>query len=132
MKAGHKQPEIAKLLDRHKFTISRELTRHILALGVLDPSRPVRYRSSVHKTVAKLQLLSNGYGKKPVLCCAFNGVLSKLPLSCPSAMKPFISMCMRIRLRGERFGRTCAVRSKRENAMRADGTAEGKSPTDGL
>ena len=30
-----------------------------------------------------LQLLSHGYGKKPVLCYAFSGVLSKLPLSNP-------------------------------------------------
>ena len=50
----------------------------------------------------------------------------------PSTMKPFISMFMQTRLRGEHFGRACAVRSKRENAMPEDGIAEGKSPTDGF
>ena len=41
MKAGHDQSQIAKLLDRHKSTISRELSRNT-GLGVTAPSRLVR------------------------------------------------------------------------------------------
>ena len=33
MKAGHDQSQIAKLLDRHKSTISRELSRNTGSLG---------------------------------------------------------------------------------------------------
>jgi IS30 family transposase len=35
MKAGHNQSQIAKLLDRHKSTISRELIRYIGSRGYL-------------------------------------------------------------------------------------------------
>jgi len=131
MKAGHDQSQIAKLLDRHKSTISRELSRNTGSRGYrpkqaceisADRAQNSRNAPTVEPWVAKL----------PVLCCAFSGAPSKLPLSCPSAMKPFISMFMQTRRKAGRFGSTCAVRSKRGSAMQVAETGEDKSPTDGL
>jgi IS30 family transposase len=54
MKAGHDQTQIAKLLDRHKSTISRELIRNTGSRAI-DPNKPVSSRQSVRKTVAMPQ-----------------------------------------------------------------------------
>ena len=40
MSAGNSQQQIAKLLDRHKSTISREIARN-LAVEVIDLDKPV-------------------------------------------------------------------------------------------
>ena len=40
MKAGHDQSQIAKLLDRHKSTISRELSRNTVVLEAIATNKP--------------------------------------------------------------------------------------------
>jgi len=82
MIAGHDRTQIAKLLDRLKNTISRELIRNTGSHGCRDLNKPVIPRQSVRKTVAMPQPLSRGYGKKLALFCACNGGgRSKLPIS---------------------------------------------------
>ena len=113
MKAGYDKTQIAKLLDRHKSTISRELSHSTGSRGY----RPKQacdmstHRSQNSRNACTLALwVKDG----PMSCCACNGVPSKLPLSCPSATKPFIRMFMGIRLRGNTLKESALSEAKEE------------------
>jgi IS30 family transposase len=131
MKAGHDQSQIAKVLDRNKSTISRELSRNTV-------SRGYRSKQACEMSTHRSQNSRNASTIAPWVKEQANALLrvqwspeqiaSKLPISHETVYQHVYAD----KAQGERFGRTCAARSKRENAMRADGTAEGKSPTDGL
>ena len=131
MKAGHDQSPIAKLLDRHKSTISRELSRN-------TGSRGYRPKQACEMSADRAQHSRNAPTVEPwvreaacaLLCIQWSP--EQIASRCPSAMKPFISMFTPTRRRAGRFGSTCAVRSKRGSAMQVAETGEDKSPTDGL
>jgi hypothetical protein len=72
MKAGHDQSQISNLLHRHKSTISRELSRNTGSRGY-RPKQACEISADRGQNSAMLLMLSHGYVKLPVLCCAFSG-----------------------------------------------------------
>ncbi len=102
------------------------------ALGATAPNRLARSRPIKHKIVAMPVHCLCGCMSKFVCCFNFNGAQSRLRASCPSAMKRFTCAFMPTRPRVKFFGKTCAVRSKRRNAMPVGVTAGGRSPTEDL
>ena len=129
MKAGHDQTQIAKLLDRHKSTISRELSRNRGLKGY----RPKQACASAAKRSEKSRnaaTMCPGWLSKPPACLNCSGALTRLQASCQSAMRRFTSMFTLTRLEAARCGRTFAAKSKRESATQAVGTDGARSRTD--
>ena len=127
MKAGHDQTQIAKLLDRHKSTISREISRNRGLKGY----RPKQACAIATKRSEKSRNAATmpPWVAEQAACLLLNcsGALSRLQASCQSAMRRFTSMFTLTRLEAARCGRTFAARSKRESATRADGTDGARS-----
>ena len=130
MKAGHDQTQIAKLLDRHKSTISRELRRN-------TGSRGYRPKQACELSEERAQNSRNAPTIAPwireeactLLCLQWSPqqIASQLPIS----HEALYSMFMQTKRKAVLFGRTCAARSKRGNAMRVVGIVVDKSPTEG-
>jgi IS30 family transposase len=131
MKAGHDQSQIAKLLDRHKSTISRELSRN-------TGSRGYRPKQAFEMSADRAQNSRNAPTVEPwvreaacaLLCIQWSPeqIASKLPISHETVYQHVYAY----KAQGGTLGRTCAVRSKRGSAMQVAETGEDKSPTDGL
>ena len=119
MKAGHDQSQIAKVLDRNKSTISRELSRN-------TGSRGYRPKQACEMSTHRSQNSRNASTVASWVKDEANAMLrvqwspeqiaSKLPISHETVYQHVYAD----KAQGERFGRTCAVRSKRENAMQGE------------
>ena len=72
MKAGHNQSQIARLLDRNKSTISRELSRNTGARGY-RPMQACEISTQRDLNSRNGLLLSLGRGIRLAICCARNG-----------------------------------------------------------
>jgi IS30 family transposase len=76
MKAGHDQSQIANLLDRHKSTISRELSRNTGSRGYrpkqacemsADRAQNSRNAPSVEPSLQGMPILINNFKARPTL-----------------------------------------------------------------
>ena len=129
MKAGHDQTQIAKLLDRHKSTISREISRNRGLKGyrpkqacaiATKRSEKCRNAATVPPWVAEQAACLLKLQWSP------EQIAGKLPVSHETLYQQFALT----RLEAARCGRTFAARSKRESATRAVGTDGAKFRTD--
>jgi len=94
MKAGHDQTQIALLLDRHKPTISVELSRN-LGLKGYRPNQACELTANRSEQIRNAATAPTWMcASKPPIFCACRGVLSRLLASYQSAMRRFTSMFM--------------------------------------
>ena len=126
MKAGHDQTQIAKLLDRHKSTISRELSRSRGLEGYRPKQAcaPAAKRSEKSRNAATmLPWVAEQAACLLKLQWSPEQVAGKLPVSHETLYQQFTLT----RLEAARCGRTFAARSKRESASPAGGTYGARS-----
>jgi IS30 family transposase len=128
MKAEHNQSQIAKVLERSKSTISRELSRNTGSLGYwpkqacemsADRAQNSRNANTVPAWVNDQAQLLLQMQWSP------EQIASKLT---PSAMRRFTCVFMPTKLKAGRFGRTCAVRSKRKKRYAGGQDRRGQIP----
>ncbi len=130
MKAGQIQSEISKLLDPHKSTISRELTRKA-------GSRGYRPKQACEMSVDRAKNSPNTNLVAPWVKDEVNALLraqwspEQIASRLPNSHETVYQHVYADKAQGE-YGRNCAARSKRKRVMRVDVGAGGRFPIDGL
>ena len=125
MKAGHDQTQIAKLLDRHKSTISRELIRN-------TGSRGYRPKQACEFSAERAQNSRNAPTVEPWVreeACSLVRMQwspEQIPARLPISHETIYQQSMQTKRKAVLFGRTCAA----GNVKRVDRIAEDKCPTE--
>ena len=128
LKAKQTLSEITRFLGRNCSTISRELSRGRCQRGY-------RAEQACAKASERSQRSRNAHRVDSKVWADVDFYLGiqwspeRLQASWLSAMRAFICLCMRTKLPVVIYTRTCAAKSPGENAICADATDAGKSPT---
>ena len=131
MKAGHDQTQIAKLLDRHKSTISRELIRN-------TGSRGYRPKQACEFSAERAQNSRNAPTVEPWVWEEARSLLhmqwspDQIAARLPISHETLYQHVYADKAQGGFFGRVCVARSKRESVMLVGEISGGRSSTDDL
>ena len=129
MKAGHDQSQIAKLLDRNKATISRELKRNSVSRGYRH-KKACEFSAERAQNSRNAQTVELWVRKEDCSLVHMHWSSEQIAARFPISHETLYRIFMRTRLRAEFIGKVSAARSKRESATRVGEIGGGKSPTD--